>query len=385
MEISMLSRNFKNLLSNKECAETTLSNPAFRVELREFPSTRYQGSKRKITSWLSDCLRELDFSSALDVFGGTGSVSFLLKKMGKEVTYNDILQFNHEIGLALIENDNVILEQKDIDQAQLTVPKAEHHFVRDTFSGVYFTDEENEWIDNIISNINRLEFEPRKMIYKRALLHYGLFQSCLIKRPFNLFHRRNLYLRFARVNREFGNKTSWDKPFNEHFAGFCDEANKLVFRGQKHCRAVRYDALELPDDSYDLVYIDPPYLKKEGANESSDYLKCYHFLEGVCNYDSWSNLIDYDSPNLRMKQSCSNKWINREQNIKAFDALFEKFAKSIIVVSYKKFGIPCIETLIRMLKGHGKKVRTHSRHYKYALNHQNGEAKLNREVVLIAE
>jgi len=38
-----------------------------------------------------------------------------------------------------------------------------------------------------------------------------------------------------------------------------------------------------------------------------------------------------------------------------------------------------------MLKRHGKKVRTHSQHYKYALNHQNGEAKLNREVILIAE
>jgi len=381
----MVSPDFKDMLSNKGCAETSSSNPAFRVELREFPSTRYQGSKRKIIPWLWDCLRELDFSSALDVFGGTGSVSFLLKKMGKEVTYNDILQFNHEIGLALIENDNVILEQKDIDCAQLSIPKAEHHFVKDTFRGVYFTDKENEWIDNIITHINRLKFEPGEMIYKRALLYYGLFQSCLIKRPFNLFHRRNLYLRLASVNREFGNKTSWDKPFNEHFSGFCAEANKLVFRGRKPCRAVRYDALELPDTSYDLVYIDPPYLTKDGANESSNYLKCYHFLEGLCNYNSWSNLIDYDSPNLRMKQTYTNRWISRDQNAKVFDALFEKFAKSIIVVSYKKFGVPSIDTLIRMLKRHGKRVRSHSRHYKYALNHQNGEAKLNREVVLIAE
>lgn len=378
-------QDFKRMLIKKECSEMSSSNTSFRVELQEFPSTRYQGSKRKIIPWLWDCLRELDFSSALDVFGGTGSVSFLLKKMGKKVTYNDILQFNHEIGLAIIENDNIILEQKDIDRAQLSVPKAKHHFVRDTFRSVYFTDEENEWIDNVITHIKRLEFEPTENIYKRALLYYALFQSCLIKRPFNLFHRRNLYLRFARVNREFGNKTSWDKPFNEHFVRFCAEANKLVFRGRKKCRVVRHDALELPDTRYDLVYIDPPYLTKEGANESSDYLKCYHFLEGLCNYDSWGNLINYDSPNLRMKQTCTNRWINRDQNTKAFDALFEKFSKSIIVVSYKKFGVPSIETLIRTLKRHGKKVRSHSRHYKYALNHQNGEAKLNREVILIAE
>ena len=385
MKIGMLSQNFKNLLSNKECDETNSSKSAFRVELREFPSTRYQGSKRKITPWLWDCFRELDFSSALDVFGGTGSVSFLLKKMGKEVTYNDNLKFNHEIGLALIENDNAVLEQKDVDRAMLSAPKAKRHFVRDTFKGIYFTDKENKWIDNVITNINGLKLKTREMVYKRALLYYALFQSCLIKRPFNLFHRRNLYLRFASVNREFGNKTSWDKPFSKHFSRFCAEANKLVFKSPKPCRAIRYEALDLPEDKYDLIYIDPPYLTKNGGNESSNYLRCYHFLEGLCNYDIWGDLIDYDSPNRRMKRTDTDRWIDRDQNRKAFDALFEKFAESIIVVSYKKFGVPSIETLIRMLKRHGKKVRSRSRHYKYALNHQNGEAKLNREVILIAE
>jgi adenine-specific DNA methylase len=61
------------------------------VDLNEFPSTRYQGSKRKITPWIWAQLQELDFSSALDIFGGTASVSYLLKKMGKQVTYNDYL------------------------------------------------------------------------------------------------------------------------------------------------------------------------------------------------------------------------------------------------------------------------------------------------------
>lgn len=383
----MVPPDFKDLLNKKKCVHvgTSSSNPMFQLDLHEFPSTRYQGSKRKITPWLWESFRELDFSSALDIFGGTGSVSFLLKKMGKAVTYNDILQFNHKIGLAIIENDKVILDQNDIEQVQLSFPKVEHHFVRDTFSGVYFTDEENEWVDKIITNIKNLKFKPREMKYKQALLYYSLFQSCLIKRPFNLFHRRNLYLRFADVRRDFGNKTSWDKPFDEHFSGFCDEANNLVFKGQKSCRAIHYDALDIPNERYDLVYIDPPYLKKDSTNESSDYFKCYHFLEGLCSYNVWDNLIDYDTPNLRMKQTDTNKWINCNTNTAAFDSLFEKFSESIIVISYKKFGIPSIETLIRMLKRHGKTVRTHSRHYKYALNHQNGEAKLNREVILIAE
>ncbi|MCG3147987.1 MAG: hypothetical protein PCFJNLEI_01429 [Verrucomicrobiae bacterium] len=364
---------------------TRRNNAELNLDVRLFPTTRYQGSKRKITPWLWDCFHKLDFSSALDAFGGTGSVSYLLKKMGKKVTYNDVLRFNHQVGLALIENSDVTLGQKDIDFAQMPPSKSTRSFVRDTFGGVYFTDEENKWLDAVVDRIDALGSGAGRSIYKRALLYYALFQSCLIKRPFNLFHRRNLYLRFAKVDREFGNKVSWDKSFSDHFASFCAEANKLVFSGQKPCRAICYDVLELPKTCYDLVYLDPPYLTRNSTNESSNYLRCYHFLEGLCNYDIWGELIDYDTPNLRMKQLQASAWVDRERNTKAFDALFEKFADSIIVISYKKFGVPSIETLIKMLKRHGRKVRTHSRHYKYALNHQNGDAQYNREVLLIAE
>jgi adenine-specific DNA methylase len=79
------------------------------IKLEDFPSTRYQGSKRKIILWIHDLLSTLEFDTALDLFGGTATVSYLLKMMGKAVTYNDCLRFNYLIGLALIENDEVML------------------------------------------------------------------------------------------------------------------------------------------------------------------------------------------------------------------------------------------------------------------------------------
>ena len=48
------------------------------------PSTRYQGSKRKILPWIGECLGRIEFDSALDAFGGTGAVSYLMKQMGRE-------------------------------------------------------------------------------------------------------------------------------------------------------------------------------------------------------------------------------------------------------------------------------------------------------------
>ena len=82
----------------------------------KFPSTRYQGSKQKFVDWIWDCVKDIPFRSALDAFGGTGSVSFRLKEEGKRVTYNDILPFNHIIGKALIENEDTCLEDFEVDE-----------------------------------------------------------------------------------------------------------------------------------------------------------------------------------------------------------------------------------------------------------------------------
>lgn len=65
------------------------------------PSTRYQGSKRRILRWLYDNLNNLEFESVLDGFGGTGSVSYLFKLMQKKVTFNDVLLANYQSGIAL--------------------------------------------------------------------------------------------------------------------------------------------------------------------------------------------------------------------------------------------------------------------------------------------
>jgi adenine-specific DNA-methyltransferase len=348
-------------------------------DFTRFPSTRYQGSKRKIIPWLWSHFRNLEFASALDVFGGTGSVSYLLKKMGKRTTYNDYLRFNYEIGKALIENDDVLLTPSDVGVAREVSRRRRGYFVQETFRGIYFTDEENEWIDKMVAHIDSLSGAP----YKQALMRYALFQSCLIKRPFNLFHRRNLYVRFARIDRRFGNKTTWDRPFDEVFGAFCSEVNSFVFKSDRKCQAICHDAVDIPSRKYDLVYIDPPYLRTDRSNPS--YLYYYHFLEGLCRYSEWSALINYDTSNLCMKEAKPDSWCDPKKRIEVLDALFEKFRASTLVVSYKRFGVPSIETLIKMLKRHGKKVQSHSRHYKYALNHQNGSADLNREVLLIAD
>lgn len=350
-----------------------------------FPSTRYQGSKRKIIPWLRDVFSEIEFDSALDLFGGSASVSYLLKRMGKQVAYNDFLRCNYLMAVALIQNNSVHLEESFKIVKPSPSDAERYTFVRRTFKGFYFTDYENAWIDRAVATLNRPTGPVPLTPYKRAIGYYALFQACLVKRPFNLFHRKNLYLRKADVPRSFGNKTTWDTPIGEMFRRFAREANESVFAGKRPCRAYNYDAQEYAAVDYDLVYFDLPYVSWRTQIESADYARNYHFLEGLARYDEWPNEIDYESYILALKQASSNPYASPLTNRAALRSLFERFEKSTLVISYKRFGTPSLSWFASELRRLGKRVHYHTRHYKYALNNQNGDAVRNREIIVVAQ
>jgi len=346
-----------------------LTEPLFPALAGSFPSTRYQGSKAKLASSIWRQIADLDFTTCLDAFGGTGAVAYRLKQEGKQVTYNDILRFNYYFGQALIENSSVRLGVTDIKwllsrHSHITYPT----FVQDTFHDIYFTDEENAWIDQTITNIRQLT-DP----FKFALAFFALCQACIVKRPYNLFHRKNLYVRLADVERSFGNKTSWDRPFEHWFRLFLNEANGAVFENNQDNRAVCLDAAQVPG-RFDLVYVDPPYTSKQGV--SVDYFDFYHFLEGLAQYDEWPNLIDHGSKHRRLKPR-RNEWNDPNRIAGAFDRLFRRYRDSIIVVSYRSDGIPPQTELVSLLKRHKSSVRLeHFGRYKYVLSTNNGSSEL---------
>lgn len=338
-----------------------------------FPSTRFQGSKLKIVNWIWDAIKDINFDTALDAFGGTGCVVYKLKEKGKQVTYNDILKFNYCIGLALIENEEVTLSNEDV-KFLLTRHKGIDYptFIAETFKDIYYTDEENAWIDIVSANIRLLENK-----YKQALAYFALFQACLVKRPFNLFHRKNLYLRFADVKRDFGNKATWDTSFEVHFRKFISEANDAVFSNGRKNVALNMDVFDI-QGNYDLVYIDTPYISKKGVGV--DYLGFYHFLEGLVNYENWANMIEYRTKHKKLKYS-PTVWIAKNKIHSAFDKLFHKFKDSILVVSYRSDGIPSLYELIDLLRKYKHGVHAIGRKdYKYVLSINELE-----EVLLIGE
>ena len=353
--------------------------------LNTIPTTRYQGSKRKILPWLFECIKSYEFNTVLDAFGGSGMVSYLFKRMGKRVTYNDLFLFNQLIGESIVENNRTLLTNNDVGFV-LTSNGNGSTFITDNFHGIYYLDDENQWLDRVIGNIIALDkfYKGRNLRHKKAIAYNALFQSSLAKRPYNLFHRRNLEMRTRIVERSFGNKTTWDKPFAEHFRGFVKEINGAVFYSPKACRAICQDVFDIKTGHYDLVYLDPPYLKNRGeGNESSDYLRCYHFLEGIARYDEWARIIERETLNRRIAATFAPNYFKASEALEVFERLIKKFRGSIIVLSYRYGGTPTIDELSEIMLRYKGHLDVYDRHYKYALNKQNGDAALNREYLLI--
>ncbi len=337
-----------------------------------FPATRYQGSKLKLLDWIWSELGRYSFESVLDLFGGTASVSYLFKTKGKQIIFNDLMRCNCVAAEALIANSRVVLSEDMIAGLfERKSGKAYDDFIARTFEGVFYTPPENQILDVVAQNITDMAGPLRAMCY------HALFQACLAKRPYNLFHRANLYMRLADVERSFGNKVTWERSFPDHMISAAEQANAAIFdSGQQHSTIC--DAAENVTVPADLVYLDPPYINGQGIG--TNYLDYYHFLEGLICYREWPQHIDRSYKHLPFRRS-DNPWLTVSGFLKAFAKVVDTYRESVIVLSYRADGLPSPEDLRSILERAGKKVRiAASSKYQYALSKT-----ATKELLIIAE
>lgn len=339
----------------------------------KLPVTRYYGSKRKLVDkiWMAIEERNIQFNSVLDLFGGTGILSYYMLKKNKQVFYNDIFLFNCKIAEALLNTARNSFTELDALNLLNRFPDRNYlNTIEKNYEGIYYTSEENSTIDIVVQNI---PFLPSHL---QSCAYYILLQSCIIKRPFNLFHRNNLNLRTNHTKSNFGNKVTWEQSFHDLFIKFTKELNTFQFEYKPNTYISNNSALNCNLQA-DLVYIDTPYFNNRSM---VSYHSRYHFLEGLVNYHLIEENINKEKNNNEILINKNKEFECKQTYLEELSRLIEQHQESIIVLSYTSNGYPSIEALQSVIAQYKRNVVVVSLgKHSFALNRNNN----GREEILI--
>ena len=349
------------VFTEKNKIEDKFQNPSkTSIILNDFPSTRFMGSKYAILDFIWESVGNLQFDSVLDAFSGSGCVSYLFKKQGKQVFSNDILNFSYHISNSLIANNYETLDNNDIS-ILLSKKQKYPRFIQEKFHGLYFTDEENDFLDRVRFNINKLN-SP----FKKSLAISALNKSCLKKRPRGIF---------TYVGDKYNdNRKDIRLNIQDHFLNAIREFNNAVFDNRKINQAFNQDIFSIDLDP-DLVYLDPPYYTEKSDN---DYVRRYHFVEGLSLY--WEGLSIQEHTKTKKFKSYETCFSSKESTYLAFNKIFERYKKSIIVVSYSSNCLPTKNELSEMIKQVKKNIVVMQLNHMYSFGNQYRENESNNVV-----
>lgn len=331
------------------------------TQMSAYPPTRFMGSKSKLLSQIWSIASQFKFETAVDLFAGSGIVGYMFKTQGKTVISNDYLAMSATFAKAMIENNTITLPMAEA-KALLMMQKESDHFVATTFKDLYYTDEENDLIDTLRTNIAAIK-DP----YKHAIALAALIRACTKKRPRGIFTYTG-----ERYN---DGRKDLKKSLKQQFLEAVEAINKAVFDNSKVCHAKNGDAMDLRVEHADLVYIDPPYYSPLSDNE---YVRRYHFVEGLAR--DWKGVEIQEHTQTKKFKSYPTPFSTRKGAADAFDHLFKKFEKSILLVSYSSNSLPTQDEMVAIMAKYKEHVEVIPVNYKYSFGNQS-EAKTHRNSV----
>lgn len=331
------------------------------AQIKKYPPTRFMGSKRKLLDDIWAQASRFNIDSAIDLFAGSGIVGYMMKANGLRVTSNDYMFMSYTFSKAMVENNSVRLSNDEI--LELMEPKYESdRFVEKTFKGLYFTDEENVLIDTLRANIARMENATKRTIAMSALI-----RACMKKRARGLF----TYTGFGKYD---DGRKDLKLSLRDQFLFNAELVNNAVFSNGKRNRAVCGDVMSLNAKGA-LVYIDPPYYSPFSDNE---YVRRYHFVEGLAR--NWEGVEIQEHTQTKKFKNYPTPFSTKDGASSAFDKLFKKYSKSVLIVSYSSNSQPSQAEMVGIMLKYKQQVEVVPIDYTYSFGNQ-GDAATHRNRV----
>ncbi len=306
-----------------------------------FPEPQYLGAKYSHLGWIKRFIPS-GIETALDAFAGSQSVAFLFKQLGLKTITNDFLNFNHQIGLGLIENNSEQLTKNDIDILfQPAKNKKEFQLIESVYTNVFFEKEDAYFLDNIRANIPLLE-SP----YKQALAFTVINRSMSRKITMGHFAHTQA-LSYASDPERIKRNRSLARPIKDIFQDLLSKYNDAVFDNDLENKSYHRNILELLPNlgKIDLAYFDPPY-----CDSHADYQSFYHLLETFTEY--WGDKQFINGIKRYDPQRFSG-FDKKRDVISSLQKLFELAQEiPIWLFSYNDRSYPSVEVFGKMISMH---------------------------------
>ena len=336
----------------------------------KFPEPQYLGAKYVMLDWIRQFIPS-GIKSALDAFGGSQSVSFLFKQLGFETITNDFLNFNYQIGKALVENPSEKLTEDDLQVLfQESPKKSDFTLIESIFTDIFFEREQAYFLDNFRANIPLLAND-----YKKALAFTVICRSMTRKITMGHFAHTQA-LSYANNPERIRRNRSLIRPVKEIFCELLLLYNNAVFDNSRQNFSYHKNTLELLPEvqNVDMVYFDPPY-----CNSHADYQSFYHLLETYTEY--WKDK-DFINGINRYEPQRHSGFDKKSVVIESFEKLFE-CAERIPhwLISYNDRSYPAIDVFEQILKKH-REVRVETKTYRHGRGGK-GSVAGSREILFV--
>lgn len=274
---------------------------------------RYIGSKARMLDFIENTIKKekIEFSSFLDLFGGTGIVGDFFNNQKTKVYVNDLLKSNYLSYLSWFGNEKI-----DKNKIKLYIKKyntlsdLEENYFSINFSNTYFSRENCKKIGYIREDIETNYLSNNLNTRERAILITSLLYA--MDKIANTVGHYDAYRKNGNLDKklELCMLDLKSNTNNKNNKVFNEDANELV----KNIKA-------------DVVYIDPPY-------NSRQYSDAYHLLENVA---MWEKKEVQGVAKKMEKNGIRSKYCSVSAPL-VFKDLIENINAKYIIVSYNNMG-----------------------------------------------